>query len=511
MFQVFIDDEEVICESNFEIQEEFMNPSHIELYKVYPKSWKGTNKLLTDYYFPKDYTKCKILKDGELYFIGIVKNSADIELNPLKPHYCSLQILDMATLLSEGETLEYVIVNKTIEEAIKQVIESISDYGFVVGNILIPSDKNMVIGAYSTLDKAPFDVFQYFSLISGTRWGTRMIDENTTAIDFFSPELLENLGTIDLEKEYCSKNKITDVTFNYSTSDYRNKHITTSSEVVGNVEQNELIVANGYQNSFATEQKIGKIISIRVNGNYAAYATKNAKEWGATADFYYESGRNVIETETVYPLGTNIIIDYIPIIKGREISYNNLEISRISNNLGRNGTISRYEDRNDATTIEELQAISDTYIKFKGIAENTLNIVSRKDFLILGGKYKLNSSIAELNTEYIVKSKKTSIHQAGDFLSTTYEYELTNSFDLENELNYFDNQRSRVNGNISKDEVIDRNIDIENTANIIFSNLKIKEIKDVSNTLSGVLQILLIEPEILNSALENSLEKNLDA
>ena len=123
----------------------------------------------------------------------------------------------------------------------------------------------------------------------------------------------------------------------------------------------------------------------------------------------------------------------------------------------------------------------------------------------------LNSQIAELNTEYIVKSKKTSIQQSGDFLSIIYEYELTNSFDLENELNYFDNQRSRINGNISKDEVIDRNIDIENTANIIFSNLKIKEIKDVSNTLSGVLQILLIEPRILNSALENSLEKNLDA
>ena len=106
MFQVFIDNEEMVCESDFTIKEEFMNPSSIELYKVFPKAWKGTNKLFDEYYFPEDYSKCKILKDGELYFTGIVKNSADMELNPFKPHYCSVQILDPSTLLSEGTTLD---------------------------------------------------------------------------------------------------------------------------------------------------------------------------------------------------------------------------------------------------------------------------------------------------------------------------------------------------------------------------------------------------------------------
>ena len=158
MFQVFIDNEEMVCESNFTIKEEFMNPSSIELYKVFPKSWKGTNKLLDEYYFPEDYSKCKILKDGELYFTGIVKNTADMELNPFKPHYCSVQILDPSTLLSEGTTLDYVIANKTVEEAILQVIASIEDYGFVIGHIEVPQDQNTVIGAYSTLDKAPYDV-----------------------------------------------------------------------------------------------------------------------------------------------------------------------------------------------------------------------------------------------------------------------------------------------------------------------------------------------------------------
>ena len=208
MFQIFIDNEEVVCENQFSIEEEFMNPSSIELYKVFPKSWKGTNKILTDYYFPEDYTKCKILKDGELYFTGIVKNSADMELSPFKSHYCSLQILDPSTLLSEGNTLDYVITNKTVTEAIEQIVNSISSYGFVVGNINISSEYDTIIGAYSTLDKTPFDVFQYLSQVSQSRWGTRMVDEDITAIDFYDPETLEDKEEIQSTKEYFTKNKI---------------------------------------------------------------------------------------------------------------------------------------------------------------------------------------------------------------------------------------------------------------------------------------------------------------
>ena len=277
MFKIYIDDVEVKCDNQFDIEEEFMNPSSIILTNVYPASWTPTD-LMENYYFPEDYTKCKIYKDDVLYFVGIVKNSADMELNPLKPHYCSLQILDPSTLLSEGTTLDYVIANKTVTEAINQVINSISDYGFVAGNIQIPEQYDTLIGAYSTLDKAPFDVFQYLSQISLTRWGTRMVDEDTTAIDFFSPELLESKGTIELTKEYCGQNHIESITYDYSTDDYRNKQIITSDEVFGNVEQTQTILSNGYDTSFTTEQKIGKISSIKVNDSEDTFATSDEKD-----------------------------------------------------------------------------------------------------------------------------------------------------------------------------------------------------------------------------------------
>lgn len=493
MFQIFINDEEVICESQFSIEEEFMNPSSVVLYKVYPKSWKGTDKLLTDYYYPQDYSKWKILKDNKLYFVGIVKNSADMELNPFKPHYCSLQILDPSTLLSEGNTLDYVIVDKTVSEAINQVISSISDYGFVAGNIDIPEADDTVIGAYSTLNKTAYDAFSYLSMVSGTRWGTRLIDENTTAIDFFSPEELENQGTIELTKEYCGVNKIENVTYSYSTADYRNKQIITSDETIGNVSQVQTIISDGYNNTYTTEQVIGRVEQISVDGVTKSFVTKNEKEVGVTADFYYEVGKNQFQSDSVYATGSSIQITYVPIVKGREISYNTSEIIRIKNALGRNGTISRFENRNDVISSKELQLVGQSYIKFKGNAEVTLTISSRKDFLKLGGKYYFNAPISDLKGDYLVKAKRTIVFQNDSIFQTRYEYELSNSFDTENELNYFDNQRSKNEGNIEQGEFITRNIDIENQATIIFSNLQVTQIDiDSSNALDSVLNSPLV-------------------
>jgi len=492
MFQIFIDEEEVVCESDFQIKEEFMNLSSVELYKVFPKSWKGTNKLLTDYYYPQDYTRCKIYKDNELYFTGIVKNSADMDLNPFKPHYCSLQILDPSTLLSEGETLEYVIVNKTVEQAINMVIDSITDYGFVTGKIVIPEEANTIIGAYSTLDKAPYDIFQYLSQISGTRWGTRMIDEDTTAIDFYDPVQFEKQGTIETTQKYFKDNKIRDLKYDYSTNDYRNKQVIKSDSVFANINTKETLIADGYSNTFTTEQKIGQIISIKVHGIEATFATKDARSNGVNADFYYEISGDKLEAENIYSSNTPIVIEYVAIIKGREVFYNYPEISRVNQNLGRKGVISRYESRNDVTDNKELSAIGKSYIKYKGIAEISLNITSDKDFLIIGGKYQFNAPKEELTGEYLVKAKTTNVFQNNGILQVTYDYVLTNSFDTENELNYFDNQRAKANGNIAQGEFISRNIDVENTTLIIFDNLQIESIV-ADNVLDCILDVPFIK------------------
>ena len=481
MYKIYIANEEVVCESSFDIEEQLANPSSIVLSKVFPKSWKGTNKLLTDYYFPQDYSKCRIYKDNNLYFLGVVKNSADMVLDPRKPHYCSLQILDYSTLLSEGDTLDYVITNKTVTQAINQVIESVSKYGFVAGKIKIAEGNDTLIGAYSTNEKAPYDVFQYLALISQSRWSTRLVNENQIAIDFIDYSLINDTSTIQNTQTYFNSNKINDFTYSYSTSDYRNKQIITSDGVTGNVLQNQTIISDGNTSDFELEQTIATIQEIKVDDVVQTVVTKTEYELGIECDFYYETNSTTITSVDSISTGSEINVSYYPIVRGREVVSSSSEISRISSNLGINGTISRYESRSDATSNQELLAVANSYIKYKGKASIELTISSSKDFLVLGNKYHYDAPINELDDSYLVTKKISHIIQAGDFIEYKYEYTLSNSYDTEDELNYFDNQRSKNAGNIEEGSFITRNIDILNNCTLYFSDLAITEIPVSSN------------------------------
>ena len=415
-----------------------------------------------------------------LLFCGLIKNTGNISLNPREPHYVDLQVLDFKDMLSTGETLNYVINNKTIVEAINQVVASISDYGFVVGNIMVLNPDD-IINAYSTLNKTAYDVFQYIADISQSRWTTRMIDENTVAIDFYDPTLLPTADPIESTHNYFENNKIIDLKFSYSTNDYRNKQIMTSDEVFGNITQNETIIADGYAKNFMCENKIGQITSITVNGVSKTFATKSEQELGVTADFYYEPGEMQFTSSNTISAGNVIVITYYPIVKGREIILDSGESTRISNQINRKGTISRYENRNDTTSSQELQKIGQSYIKYKGKAEITLTVKSEIDLFNVGQIVEYQAPLEELSTEYMVKSKETNMLITAN--KVFYIYELTSNFNYENAINYFDNQRAKSQGNINKDETITRNIDLESTALIKFYDTEINEIT-VSNPTS---------------------------
>lgn len=428
---------------------------------------------------------------SNLLFCGIVKNSGNISLNPRYPHYQSLQILDFKTFLSEGETLDFVIANKTIEEAIDQVISTISPYGFVKGNIEILGADTM-IGAYSTKDKTAYDVFNYLADITQSRWTTRMLDENTVAIDFYDPTLLPQGTTIEYTQEFFRNNLIDDMSYSYGSNDYRNKQVMTSKEVIGNLEQSQLLYANGYQTQFLTEINIANLTAISVNGTSKSFATNDDKELGVDADFYYTIGNNIVESTETYSTGTTIEIRYLPIVEGRQIITNNDEIERVSTATGRKGIVARYEDRNDATTSMELQLIGQSYIKYKGVPEIKLTIQTRSNLWEVGNRVQFNAPIPELATEYMVKSKNTNYIASIDTIF--YTYELTSSFNSEQAINYFDNQRAKARGNIGEGEYITRNIDIENEANIIFYDSQVEESEVVGNNILN---------SVLNSPLNN--------
>ena len=432
---------------------------------------------------------------SDLIFSGIVKNTNNISLNPRDAKYCSLEILDYKTLLSEGNTLDYVISNKTITEAITMVVNSVSSYGFELGNINI-LNGNDIIGAYSTENKTAYDVLQYLADISGAKWFCRRKDETNMYIDFYDPTLMPRGKQIEYTNQWGEENNLVDIKFNYGTRDYRNKQIIISDEVVGDIDYIENLVGDNVNKTFLLANNVASITSIVVNGENQSVATETDKDIGIYADFYYKPGSNEITSNSVIPSGTIIKVTYKPIIKGREVITNDNEIARLNNQLEVNGIIARYESRNDETDSNKLLAIGETYLRYKGEAEITLTIQLKDNNLYeVGQMVYFNAPIQELAKDYLVKSKQLTYYVDGDTRHVFYTYTLSSSFNAEREINWFDNQRNKNKGNIAEGEFISRNIDISSTANIIWDNLTITEINDITgnNELNATLNAPLNE------------------
>jgi hypothetical protein len=485
---MFIGNEEVVCDKEFTITEEMLSTSSTILNNCYPKSWEQDHDYVGRFYYPEDFSKFRLYKDNELKFCGIVRNTGNISLNPREPKYCSLQILDFKDFLSNGETLDFVINNETITQAIRHIVNTVSDYGFVLGNVNILNGDD-VIGAYSTENKTAYDVFQYLADISGSRWTTRMLDEYTVAIDFYDPTLMPRADDIEYTTEYFEANNIDDIKFNYGTYDYRNKQVILSDEVYAGVNYTETIYGDGYNKTFNLSSNIGNMVSITVNGTSKTIITKAEYELGFDADFYYETGKNEIIATSTYALGDNITVIYTPLVQGRQVVFNNDEVSRITDKIGRKGIIARYETRNDVLSNDELEKVGQSYIKYKGSPEIKLIVKTHdKDLFNVGQIVYFDAPIEELRTDYMIKTKKTNIISVNSAMYIFYEYELTSNFNSENAINYFDNQRAKSTGNIQEGDFITRNIDIANETQIIFDNLSVNEVSvDGTNVLNSTL------------------------
>lgn len=491
MLKMYIDNEEVVSSNDITIQEEILSPSSTILNNVYPKSWELDKDYTSRFYYPKDYSKLIIEKDGVNIFVGIVKNTSDISLNPREPKYCSLEVLDYKTLLSEGDTLDFVIYNKTILEAITMVVDSISSYGFELGNVNI-LNGNDIIGTYSTENMTAYDVLQYLADISGAKWNCRKKDDTTMYIDFYDPNLLPQGTQIEYTTEWAIQNNLVDLTFNYGTRDYRNKQVIISDSVYADIDYTENVLGNSVKTTFTLSNNVAKVTQILVNGDVKSVASDSEKNIGVYADFYYKTGSNEIESSDIISSGKVITITYTPLIKGREVVINDNEIERLNTQLDVNGIIARYETRNDETDSNKLLAIGETYLKYKGEAEIILTLKTHnKDIYEVGQMVYFNAPIQELAKEYMVKSKEINII-ANDEQNVFYTYELSSSFNSERNVNWFDNQRNKNSGNIQDGEYILRDIDITSTATIIWDNVQIEEITGITG--DNVLDLVLDAP-----------------
>lgn len=496
---MYIAGEEVVCSNQITIVEELTNTNTIVLNNCYPLSWEQT-KDYTQFYMPKDYSLFKLTYDYTGYdlitesdediltengqkiivensevtaFIGVVKRSQPVSLRPSNPHYATLQILDFKTFLNEGDLFNFVITQTTIENFINQVIGEYSGYNFIVGNLNISDKLNQVVGNYSCDQKTLFDVLQYISQITSSIWKIRYVNDTTYAIDFYDINNLPQGLDIVYDTNYFNENSIIDISYTFDTNNYRNKQVITATNIIIHTTNVKELNTDSNNGIYEVDENIGVIIYAKLDGNIITVATKQDKDNGITADLYYTVGSNEVELDLDVMPTQRLTIGYYPILPGRVTALNTQEIDRIDMQLNNSGIISRYEQRQDATSMEELNAIAQTYIQAKGKAEINLQVKTINNDIWEVGQivyFNSGSNLNEIEGIYAVKKKTMQIYQnnADGTSQIFYIYELNNNYNFENAINFFDNQRAKTIGNIQEGQFINKYIENTETIQIIF-------------------------------------------
>lgn len=454
-------------------------------YTITPTKEYIVANLYNNYYDCITYDDVQIQVTDNLIFSGLIKNSGNINLNPRYPHYSTLQALDYSTLLSEGDMLNYVLEGMKISEVITKIVTD--QKGFMVGAIEIDNDE--VLAPYNCNEKTTYDVLQYIAEITGAKWYTKTISKDIVLINFYMPDKLPEAVNIEYNNEYFIENKIDDITYSYNVKDYRNKQVITSDDAIADIPQVEYLTYIG--SDLKLTYNIGRVSSITNGATSYSYTNSIGRTNGVYADFYYNYGNNSIEVNKKFNTGTTFKVEYYPIVNARLTSYNQVEIDRISETTGREGLIARYEKRTDTNDENSLSQIAQTYLDYKGVPEIILKIQTHKDIFEIGNSVFFVAPINDLSTKYLIKSKQINMVITGDQQEIFYTYELSSSYNDETAINFFDNQRRKLEGNIEAGEYITRYIDLPSQTNIIFYGLTAEEIEIDTNALESELEVKL--------------------
>lgn len=615
---MYINDEEVVCDKQFEIIENIANNNTAVLKNCYPRNWEWSKDYKSLYYFPEDYSKFELYIGNTLAFYGVVKRSNSMTLNPFQPHFTDLQVIDYKTFLSETKQLDFVITDKTIEQAFNRIFDEIEFQANL--NLNIGAKKDETIYRYSTKDKTIADCFNYLCSLTGSTWyfdnegeigfsiilgnlhktyvsncefelmyktptdnyetkksynreatinaeGSIYVDYFYTTEDvdfikiqpqqpiggfnyaFLNPYLVqghyydiplgsmatiislpstveagnyiyykqgkliafnpttntevdvtpsdnsfkalfkgnrtnsttikvvddENMNVVNINygQEFFENYNIVDMSYNLSSSDYRNKQNIVADNIKGNNTITETFWLDGISNKILLEQAVGGVNELKINGENMKVVSQEIKDNGEEYDAYYVRGSNELNLKNSNKKG-----DYLKIIYYPDLSLNlsiteDKEVDRIKNNTETTGIISRYEKRSDVSKVEDMNRIAESYLKYKGKGDYTITIQTfNKELAHLGDKIQLTTTedLKFLEDEYFVKAI-TEQYNTNNADSKAYifrTYTLVNNFNFEYATNYFDNQRAKLIGNIQDGQYIDRNIEIIDEINITF-------------------------------------------
>ena len=492
---MYIAGEEVVCDKEINVAEKLLNTNSTALYNCYPLSWEQDKDYVSKFYFPKDYSKFELVVNGVTAFKGVVKKSKPMNLSPFKPHWSTLQVLDYKTFLSEGNLLNFVLKDVTIGQAIAQILEAYQGYNFIVGNLNIGDKVNDIIKNYNCNEKTPYDCLSYIADLTQSVWFTRY-DGNNIAFDYYSYDNLPTGNYILYDKTYCENNSIVNIEYMFDSDDYRNVQIVTADDVQSNLTLENQFVVNGVEQTFILDEPVSNIQSVTLAGNPITFGIE---ENDVEFDLYYKYDSKEVKLVKNNIAGTVLKINYYPLVNGRAKLKNPIEINRIATQNSNIGEIARYEKRDEAYSSQELGQIAQSYLYFKGKQSITLEVKTvNNDMWNIGDTcYFDNKNIEALDDlvgNYIVKSKTIQIIQnnANNKAQIFYVYELINNFNFKSAINYFDNQRAKMIGNINEGDFINRYIDFEDSVNIIFESYTMEDlVVEAQNELEAELEFNL--------------------
>jgi hypothetical protein len=282
-----------------------------------------------------------------------------------------------------------------------------------------------------------------------------------------------NVINIDYGQEFFANYNIVDMKYSFNTSDYRNKQNIIADNIKGSNFLFEAFWLDGKTTEFHLSQPVASVKFAEINDENIKVISQEFKNKGEDYDAYFTQGSNTFNLKNANKKGNYLRIVYSPDISLKLSVAEDDEIKRIKDNTGTAGTISRYEKRNDVSLAEEMNKIALSYLKYKGKGDYTITIQTfNKELAHLGDKVNLttNDNLKFLEDKYYVKSITTSYttNNADNKAYIFRTYTLVNNFNFEYAVNYFDNQRAKLIGNIQDGQYINRDIDIVDTVLIQF-------------------------------------------
>lgn len=481
--------------NNFSVSDHPTNFSSMTFHEVIPKDKNFYPENLKVQNYAEEFSIGEVYAGDQLIFFGIVNSTGRLNLNPFVPKTKTIEIADFRKWLSIQKPIPLLFFNEFPENFVNVLIEKLNESKIIAG--ILDFSTNELIGAYSTVDKSPYQVLkEVIAKQTNSLLYFQINDKQQITINYKSNDTLANdieplkidLNNLDLLKEY----KILNIEFESNADKYSNIVKVESSNIITNLvtEENFTIFD---KDSFTLNNNIGKVSNNIANTYIYKLSTPTIKQnvisideafykEGQYYDVLYKIGNNIIKVNKKY-LNKDYILNFGYFTKRKtsvELS-NTEEIARVASFSTTKGEVYRYERLNDLTNFNDLLKATKSNLEIYKNIEKTIYITSEIPLyeildvveVISGeddkvsGLYLVHEIAAEINASSI----KDTINN--NFILPVFTTILKATKNTDNIVNEFDNQNFRDNPVIRQFEISDttETITLQAIFNLI-SNIK---------------------------------------